>query len=60
MNKYIKMLLSLPKTVYVNLRLFPLKDAVKLPIGVSYNTLFNIHMGVGGGKCKGANPAYDD
>ena len=41
----VKMLLSLPKTVYVNLRLFPLKDAVKLPICVSYNTLCIIHRG---------------
>lgn len=37
MNKYIKLLLSVPKIVYVNFRAFPLNIAVKLPILISYD-----------------------
>lgn len=32
-------LLSLPKSIYVNLRLLPFKQAIRLPIKVRYNTI---------------------
>lgn len=34
----IETLLSLPKSIYASLRLFPFREAVKLPIMVRYNT----------------------
>lgn len=37
MNDKLEKLLSIPKSLYVCLRLFPLKDAIKLPIIVRYN-----------------------
>lgn len=38
MNKILEHILSIPKSFYVSLKYFPLKDAVKLPIMVRYNT----------------------
>ena len=38
MMSLLKILFSLPKTIYVNFRLFPFKTAIKLPIWVTYNT----------------------
>lgn len=38
MNKAIRILLSIPKTVVLNFRLFPLRQAVKLPLFISYDT----------------------
>lgn len=45
MNKYVKLLLSIPKIIYTNFRWLPLKQAVKLPILISYDSKL-----VGGGK----------
>lgn len=39
MNRYLEILLSLPKSLYLNLRMLPFKKAVKLPVLVRYNTL---------------------
>ena len=38
-NIFIHLLRSFPKTIYFNLRYFPLKTAVKLPVLVSHNVL---------------------
>lgn len=38
MNRMVKYLLSLPKTIYVNFKVFSFADAIKLPVTVSYNT----------------------
>ena len=35
--KFLRLLLSLPKTIYFNLKVFPIKKAVRLPVLVSYN-----------------------
>jgi len=40
MNKIILKMLSIPKTVWVNFRYLPVKQAVKLPIAVAYDTSF--------------------
>ncbi len=40
MKKYTEYILSLPKTIYFNLKYFDLKTAIKLPIFVSYKTKF--------------------
>lgn len=37
MNHYIEYLLSIPKSIYFNLRLLPIKEAIKLPIFIRYN-----------------------
>lgn len=37
MNKYIFALLSLPNTIWCNYKLFPIKEAIKLPVFVAYN-----------------------
>lgn len=39
-NQAIKYILSVPKTIYFNFRTLPIKQAVKLPIFVSYATKF--------------------
>lgn len=36
--KFLKILFALPKTIYLNFRLLPFRDAFKLPIWVTYNT----------------------
>lgn len=42
----LKKILSLPKSLYFNLKVFPLKTAIKLPILISYDTkIINIHKG---------------
>ena len=38
MNRKLKYILSIPKSFLFNLRFFPLKDAIKLPLLVAYNT----------------------
>lgn len=38
MKNYIKLLFAIPKTVYANFRLFPFKQAIRLPLWVTYNT----------------------
>lgn len=39
MNKIVEYLFSVPKSFYVSLKYFSLKDAIRLPILVRYNTL---------------------
>lgn len=39
MNNILEHILSIPKSFYVSSKYFPLKDAVKLPIMVRYNTV---------------------
>lgn len=39
MNKILEHIFSIPKSFYVSLKYFSLKDAVKLPIMVRYNTV---------------------
>ncbi len=36
--KLLQILFAVPKTIYVNFRLLSLKDAIKLPIWVTWNT----------------------
>ena len=36
-SEIIERLLSIPKSLYVSYRLFPIKDAIKLPVLVRYN-----------------------
>lgn len=48
-------ILSIPKSFWVSLHFFPLKDAIRLPILVRYNTKLNSLKGAvisnsGGGK----------
>lgn len=38
MNKIVFILLSMPKTIVFNLKAFKLKDALKVPIIISYKT----------------------
>lgn len=45
MNKYVRLLISLPKIVYINMRLFPIKDAMKMPLLVSFDTKFKAVRG---------------
>lgn len=45
--KFLKILFALPKTIYLNFRLLPFRDAFKLPIWVTYNT----KVIVSGGEC---------
>lgn len=40
MNKIAFLLRSLPKTIFFNLKAFDIKQAIKMPIIVSYNTKF--------------------
>lgn len=41
--KWLKILLSLPKSIYFNFCYLPMSQAYKLPIWISYNTKFSIH-----------------
>lgn len=46
MNKLIRYILALPKTIYVNLCLFEIRDAIRLPVIVSGNTIIGkLHKG---------------
>lgn len=42
MNKWIERLISIPKTIWVNFRYLPFRDAVKLPFFVAWNTYFRV------------------
>lgn len=66
---YIKILLAIPKTVWLNFKLFPLEVAVKLPVWVTFDTKISISGGatikgevkpfmirVGFHECKECNP----
>ena len=46
--KFLKILFALPKTIYLNFRLLPFRDAFKLPIWVTYNTKVVVSEG---GEC---------
>lgn len=59
MNKVVKMILSLPKTVWVNFRYLPVRQAVKLPLLVAYNANFEAHRGGNSaGRSEVWNGAY--
>ena len=45
MKTWTKVLLSIPKTLYVNFRYLPLQQALKLPLLVAYNVDFLAHRG---------------
>ena len=45
MNRILCMMISLPKTIYFNLKYFKLSQAIKLPVFVSYNTKFKTLKG---------------
>lgn len=45
MSKYLIMLISIPKTIYFNLKYLKLYQAIKLPIFVSYKTKFKTLKG---------------
>ena len=40
MKKYYRILLGFPKTLYLNFRSFPFKQAIKLPVVVAPNVIF--------------------
>lgn len=42
MNRYLKILLSFPKTLYFNFRFLHLKQALKLPVWVAYDSYIDI------------------
>lgn len=42
LNKYIEIILSMPKTLFFNFRHLPFKVAYKLPIWIFYNTKVNV------------------
>lgn len=42
MNKSLKILLSIPKTIWFNIRYLPFSQAIKLPIWISYDSYINI------------------
>lgn len=50
MSDYFVYLISIPKTLYFNLRTLPFKDAIKLPFIVRYDTKLDISCGMGGGN----------
>lgn len=55
MKHLIEKILSLPKSLYVSLRFFPLVQAIRIPILVRYNTKLTSLSGLvkvnsGGGK----------
>ena len=56
MNKKIEKILSVPKSFWVSLHFFTLRDALKLPILVRYNTKIRSLRGeikvLGGGKSR--------
>ena len=56
--KILKLLFGFPKTIYLNFKLLPLFDAVKLPICVTYNTKIRV-MG-GASYCKRKNITFYD
>lgn len=39
LSKLIEKALSLPKSLYVNMKLYPLRTAIRLPLFVRYNTV---------------------
>lgn len=41
MNRYVEYILSLPKSIYLNLKVLPFKDAIKFPLLVRYNTVLS-------------------
>lgn len=45
MNRYVEYVLSLPKSIYLNFRVLPFKDAIKLPLLVRYNTVMSSYSG---------------
>lgn len=51
--KLLKILFAIPKTIFLNFKLFSFFDAVKLPVWVTYNTKIKI-MG-GASYCKWKN-----
>lgn len=55
----IETLLSLPKSIYVSLRLFPFREAIKLPIMVRYNTSILSLDGLIKVKSGGDKKRYD-
>lgn len=55
----IETLLSLPKSIYVSLRLFPFRKAIKLPIMVRYNTSILSLDGLIKVKSRGGEKRYD-
>lgn len=44
-NKYVKLLLSIPKTIYINIKIFPIKTALKFPVLVSFDTNIKVYKG---------------
>lgn len=56
MNNKIEKILSIPKSFWVSMHFFTLKDAIKLPILVRYNTKILTLKGeinvLGGGKSR--------
>lgn len=42
---FINIVLSIPKTIYFNFRYLPFKQAIKLPIWLTYNTFVKISGG---------------
>lgn len=46
MNRTVRIICAIPKTVWFNLRYLPFKQAVKLPVWLSVNTKFSISGGV--------------
>ena len=40
--KLLKILFAIPKTIFLNFKLFSFFDAVKLPVWVTYNTKIKI------------------
>lgn len=66
---YFKIFLTIPKTVWLNFKSFPLKQAIKLPVWVTYNTKLSLSGGaringnikpfmirIGFHECKECNP----
>lgn len=46
MNKFLKLILSVPKSLYFNIRILGFKKGIKLPILVGYNTIIKeVHKG---------------
>lgn len=45
MNKYIKLVLSLPKTMFWNIRLFGAKKGVRMPLLIAYNVKLKVNRG---------------
>ena len=45
MKKWIKIILSIPKSVYVNFRFLPFRQAIKMPMIVAYNAHFRAVRG---------------